>query len=862
MKKVIKIVAGILIVFILALALIPYLFQDKLVALIKETINNNVNAKVEFADADLSLLRSFPKASVNLSDVSVINFKPFEGDTLFYSQNVNLNLKLTEIFKNTGDQLNINSFTIDNALVNVLIDEKGNTNYDIAKEDSNNKETEETDTNEPSTFKLSVNSYKIENATIKYTDKKGKMELVLSDFNHSGSGDFSQQNVELDTKTATSISFKMDKSSYIKNQKLDLSAVLAMDLANSKFSFLKNEAHINQLPLIFNGFVKLNENNQEVDIDFKTPSSDFRNFLALIPEQYAKNIADVKTTGDFSITGKVNGIVDDKHIPKIDVNISSNNASFKYPSLPKSVQNIHINTNIKNTTGFIENTFVDVANLSFKIDDNVFSGKAKIQNLTSNPLVNASIKGKLNLAHINEVYPIDLKNELSGTINADLSSSFDMEAIQKNIYQRINNQGKLSINEFVYASEDVVNPIHIKNAEVDFQPSKITLTNFDAKTGTTDLKATGTITGLLGFLLSDKNLQGNFNLNSSSFKVSDFMTSDTGENEKKEVSDSKDQPKEKLKIPAFLDCVVNASAKEVYYDNLKLENVTGILILKDEKATLKNVNGNMFGGNIALNGTVNTQKEKPIFDMNLGIKSFDISQSFAKLEIFKMLSPVANVLKGELNTNIDLSGDLKDDFTPNLASISGKALAEVLASNIDPKNSKALSLLDDKLSFIDLKKLNLKDLKTNLSFDDGKVSVKPFNIKYNDIDITVEGSHSLDQLMNYNATFNVPAKYLGSDVKNLLGKLNDNEQNVSVPVTANLSGNFTSPTVKTDLSSAVSNLTSELVKKQKTKLIDKAVGNILGSKKDSTATNKEDKTVEKVKDVLGGLFGKKKKKKE
>ena len=154
------------------------------------------------------------------------------------------------------------------------------------------------------------------------------MAMVLSNFSHSGTGDFSQQNVELDTKTNTAISFIMDKSALIKDMHLDLSAVLDMDLANSKFSFLKNEAHINQLPLIFSGFVKLNENDQDIALDFKTPSSDFKNFLALIPEEYAKSIADVKTSGNFSVVGKVNGKVSETTIPKLDIVIASNNASF------------------------------------------------------------------------------------------------------------------------------------------------------------------------------------------------------------------------------------------------------------------------------------------------------------------------------------------------------------------------------------------------------------------------------------------------------------------------------------------------------------------------------------------------------
>ena len=872
MKKIVKIVVSILLVLVIALAAIPFLFQDKLVALVKETINNNVNAKVEFSDANLSLLKNFPKASVELKNVTVTNFAPFEGDTLVYSESIQIKLKITEIFKSANSQLNVQSFAIDNSLVNIMIDENGNTNYDIAKKDVNvtSDTKEETEQASSSNFKLSLNSYEVTNATIKYSDKKGKMNMVLSDFNHSGSGDFSQKTTELDTKTTTSVLFEKGGTKLINNQHLDLNAILALDLENSKYAFLKNEAHINQLPLTFDGYVQLNKDeSQDVNINFKTPSSDFKNFLALIPEEYAKNISDVKTSGDFSVIGKIEGKVTEKTIPTIDVSITSNNASFKYPSLPKSVNNIHIDTQIKNTSGNVDDTYVSINRLAFNIDENKFSGNAKISNLTKNPYINTTINGKIDLSHINKVYPLELENELSGIINANLTSKFDIDAVQNNKYERIKNSGKLEITDFLFSGKEMANPLKINSAKVDFAPSKISLTNFDAITGTSDLKATGTINNLLGFILSDKNLQGTFNLNSDSFKVSDFMTTDTtteSDKPKEEETVKTDKPKENLKIPAFLDCVVNANAKEVFYDNLKLENVKGTLIIKDQKATLKDVNGGMFGGNIALNGAVDTKPEKSVFDVDMGIKSFNISDSFKNIELFKMLSPIATVLQGKLNTDINLSGSLKDDFTPNLASVSGKALAEILATNVEPKNSKALSLLDQNLGFVDLKKLDLKDIKTNLSFENGKVNVKPFKLKYQDIDIEVAGSHSFDQLMDYNATFNVPAKYLGSEVTGLLSKLDSKDQNVSVPVTANFSGSFTNPTVKTDLNSAVSNLTSQLIQKQKNSLIDKAVGGLLGGNKDTkssaTGDDKKENTVDKVKGALDGLFGKKKKKKD
>ncbi|CAM1359486.1 AsmA family protein [Tenacibaculum xiamenense] len=865
MKKLYKIILGIIAFLFVLLLVIPLIFQDKIIGLVKETINNNVNAQVDFSDGSLSLLRNFPNASVSLSDVSVINVEPFKGDTLLYAKDITLKLKITELFKNSSEQLNIKSFSIDKAKVNVLTNEKGIANYDIAKPNTEVKE-EENQYTEPSSFGLSIDSYRIADTQIKYLDEKGKISLVLKDLNHSGSGDFSQSNSELTTETSTLVSFAMDNINYAKDQKVSLDAVLGMDLVNNKFSFLKNEAKLNNLPLVFNGYVKLNENNQEVSVHFKTPSSDFKNFLGLIPEVYAKNISDVKTSGNFSVAGHIEGIVDDKNIPKLDIALKAENASFKYPDLPKSVRNINISSQLKNTTGKIQNTFVTIDNLSFKIDEDVFSGNGSLHNVTTNPLVNANLKGTLNLANINKAYPVSLENELSGILKANLNTRFDVNAIKKNIVSRIKNNGTVELHDFVYSSKDVVNPIEIKNSLVKFTPKTISLNKFQASTGKSDLNATGKINNLLGFLLSDKKLQGTFNVASSNFYVSDFMEKNEGTTSEKNPEEKNDKTSSEgsLKIPDFLDCKINADAKKVYYDNLTLSNVKGTLWLKDQKATLQNMKAGIFNGQISLNGEVNTQKERPTFAMKLGVDSFDISQSFSTMDLLQSLSPIAGAMDGKLNSDINLSGSLNDDFTPNLGTISGKALAQLLTTKINPEKTKALSLLDSKLSFIDLTKLDLSDIKTHLSFKDGKVEVAPFKLNYKDIGINIGGSHGFDQSMNYNVTLDVPAKYLGSEVSGLLTKLSPKDQNITVPVTATITGNMTSPSVKTDLASSASKLSQKLIEQQKNDLVNNTLGNLLGgNKKDSTKTGKDGKSdaVNKVKDVLGGLFSKKKKKK-
>ena len=99
-------------------------------------------------------------------------------------------------------------------------------------------------------------------------------------------------------------------------------------------------------------------------------------------------------------------------------------------------------------------------------------------------------------------------------------------------------------------------------------------------------------------------------------------------------------------------------------------------------------------------------------------------------------------------------------MTPDLKTLSGDLLGQLLSTTVNSSNSTLLSALDSNLNFIDLKKLNLNDLKAALTFKDGKVTVKPFDLKYQDIKVTVGGTHGFDQLMNYNLKFDVPAKYL------------------------------------------------------------------------------------------------------
>jgi uncharacterized protein YhdP len=402
--------------------------------------------------------------------------------------------------------------------------------------------------------------------------------------------------------------------------------------------------------------------------------------------------------------------------------------------------------------------------------------------------------------------------------------------------------------------------MNINKAMVQFTNTKINLQELDLTTGKTDMKVNGILENFYGFMLKKQELKGNFNMESNQFAVADFMSSEAPKTDEK--------PKEAVKIPSYLNCSLTAKANTVLYDNLTLKNVSGKIIIKDQKVTLENVKSSIFGGQISANGDVSTKGKIPVFNMNLGMNAVDIQQTFTQLDMMKKIAPIAGVINGKLNTTIKLSGNLDEkEMTPNVNSISGDLLGQLLSTTVNSSNSELLTKLSENVKFIDLKKLNLNDVKAALSFKDGKVNVKPFDIKYQDIKVNVGGQHGFDQNMNYNLKFDVPAKYLGTEANALIAKLSpaDAKKLENIPINAIINGNFKNPKVTTDMKSAVTNLTNQLVKQQKEKAVTKGketlnsiITNATKPKGDSTKTDVKEDVKAKAGALLNGLFGKKK----
>ena len=143
MKKKIFIGIGVFLLIIIAsLAAIPIFFKDQIKAKIEQSINENVDANVTFADASLSLFKNFPQANVGIQKLIIINKAPFAGDTLVAFEELNLEMSIKELFNGENEPMTLKAISVKNGKANILFNKDGIGNFDIAIKDNKKKETE------------------------------------------------------------------------------------------------------------------------------------------------------------------------------------------------------------------------------------------------------------------------------------------------------------------------------------------------------------------------------------------------------------------------------------------------------------------------------------------------------------------------------------------------------------------------------------------------------------------------------------------------------------------------------------------------------------------------------------------------
>ncbi len=447
------------------------------------------------------------------------------------------------------------------------------------------------------------------------------------------------------------------------------------------------------------------------------------------------------------------------------------NLYYSDNNFPQPIKNGNIKATLENSGGIADKTVVNISSGHIEVGNDPVDFSLQLRNPVSSIDFSGNAKGRFTLDHIKQFTKLDPGTSISGMLNADLGFAGNKTAIDQKQYDKITLNGTAGLTNLKYRSGQYPSGITVSNTQLVFNQKNVTLSNLSGNYLNTNFTATGVLNNLVGFAIQDQPLAGNLKVNADKMNLNDWMRTTANTATTTSTTTVSSNSTKPFLVPSNINFTIIAIADQVKYDKVDYNNISGTLVMNDEKLTLQNIKTEALDGNIVINGSYSTKinKTKPDISLSYDIKNMDVQKAFAAYNTSQALMPIGKFLAGKLSSQLSLTGNLYGSMMPILNSLSGKGNLLLIQGVL--KNFAPLEKLASLLQIDRLKSISVRDIKNYFEFANGKVMVKPFTIKIDSIEMLISGFHGFDQSIDYAIKMKLPRKILGAKGNNLINNL-------------------------------------------------------------------------------------------
>ena len=713
---------------LLVLVLVPLLYQGRIAARLKSEIASSVNARVDWRSARVGLLRDFPNASLSLTRLSVVGVQPFAGDTLAAVDDARLVLELGSVlgFLRHGDPIVIREVVLQQPRVGLRVLADGRANWDIARPSPASKAKHDR------AVGVTLRNLQLTDATITLDDRHANLALALHGLDEALRGDFASERFRLSTRTRVDSAFvRFAGVPWLSRVAIRLDADVDADLRNHRFTFRRDTLRLNELLLAFEGSATLGKPDMTLDVAFAAPGNAFRDILSLVPAVYAEDFAKLRTAGRMSVSGRVHGRYGPHAFPAFAIRARVDSGAFRDPSLPLPARGIFLDLAVDNPGGHVDSTVVNLKRFHAEVGNRPVDARLVVRTPVSDPDIDLRLRGALDLADLARTVKLPDVDGLTGLLNADVAMRTRLSDVNAARYDRVSASGAAYLSRLALRSAALPQAVTVDTAALRFTPRAAQLTAFAARVGNSDLRATGSLDNVLGFLMHDEELRGTGSVASSRFDLAEWQ--------------AKEKTTEVIPVPPRVDFTLDASADRVTYGALVLNDVRGRLRVKDRRVALDSLRMNTLRGSVVANGAYDTHDlARPAFDLALQLDSVDIPASVAAVATVQKLAPVARWARGNVTGTMTMKGLLAKDMSPVLGAMSGRG--DLKTSGLVVQNSSALEKVSAALASGPLRSPALGAVRLAFDVADGRVNVKPFDFSAGGLTVPLGGANGIGRV--------------------------------------------------------------------------------------------------------------------
>ena len=797
LKKTARVLVPVVAVLLLLLVLFPLVFRKLISDEVRNLLNENYNAKIDYADLSFSLLKHFPNPTVSLEKFVAVGKDEFDGDTLASFQKLEVSFGWLSLFK--GSNYNIQSISVIEPVVKLRVNKSGKANWDIAKELFISKDTLYIAKEGKQSFTIEVKKWSINHGSVSYKNDTVNFTSALKNLNvegtrvESNNGFGIKSIVSVDDLTST-----YKGLDYLQGLHLKAEQNYTYKADENLYEIKDNHFQLNDLQLLVNGSIKADiGKGPYVLLSVAGMDSSVKNLLSLFSIFYESNFAQLKATGTANVRADIKGYFKADQYPALQMYAEIKDASIQKQGIPARLENMCVRLDIDKPEGLLNAVVIQVSKFHIESGNDSMNASIKIVTPVSDANVSFHINGNAELQALAAFMPGRDSSGISGKAAVNATLKFRQSDINNKAYKNIVTEGNLDLQNLIYSGSGFSAPINIKEARFSCHPEFVSLERVDLSIAKNKVGGNGKIGNAIPYLMHAGNLNVALNLQSEELNLHDLIVKAPEPKVVKNVSPVKPLAVDRKGEKHDVLLTINAAIKKLYYDKLLLQNLKGQLTLNADTIRIKDLHAELLGGNAVLSSEyINAGDGKPDFNFHSNVSNINLKQLYAVMDNAEKVAPSLKYISGNFSGEVKGKGKLKADKTVNYSALNADGNLQIATLKIDELPT--LTQIGKLAKVKSLDHLEAKNVQSIFHFKSGQTEFEPTECKFtNGYRIAFHGTHYPNQTVNADVGLDVPVKEFGS-IANMAQNLLSGFINIpqSVHFDFKLTGNDQHPDIK------------------------------------------------------------------
>jgi hypothetical protein len=752
MSRILKYYLLFLLVIIVAIFLtgviISRFYQDEVKELVIGEINKHIKTEIRVKDISFSILRKFPRASIEFKDVLILVPGEYrltaagriDSDTLFFAQNLFLQFNLRDIF---NKRYRVTNVIARNGALFPAINMEGQENYHFWK-------TSDTGIEE---FEFDLQNVRLSGFRFRYNNHL-KGLYMDSDFKRiEMKGNFTQSSYTLSGMLqGNGLNIIHPDFGYSSDQ--DFSVRTLLNVNQNMVIIEQGTVDLSGIRLHASG--QYESENGNINMKFSGENLDIASFIDLLPKNTRSELDKYRFDGKFDFNAVLGGSFSKTHSPSITSAFTTRKGSVQRKDTGIRLRDISLKGQYTNNP----QATIAISSFSCIFGKGTITGSAGISNL-SRPRINFDLKASFLLEELAGFYQPSNIRQMTGAVRTEMKGRGSLE---KFTFPGLRELNHMELDGYLEISDGLLQIFEGKhtasgiNGELFFG-RRIRTTGLSFNLGSDHFLIKGEIDNGLPWLLGD-----DITMSISGDLYSKNLTIDNYLEEASPGKPVTEGGSEKLLFPGKLDLSLDFLVDNLNFRKFNSSGFKGRLSYKPYMLTIHNVDFASMEGEVSGNGVIIQRINGDfIVRSQLQLQNVEMQDMFLTFNNFGQSFIHGENLKGRLSGNLGFISEW-DRY------LKLKSEQIVADSKVEIKSGELIDFgpllgLSRYIDVAELRHIRFSTLHNEIFVRNNLVTIPQMDIHSSAINISGSGTHNFDGRFDYRLRVNLSDVLFGRSAR-------------------------------------------------------------------------------------------------